>query len=117
MDPETFRFAKLVVLWGANVLRRIPTCGRPSSRRARTARSSSRSIRFGRGPRLRATGTSRPMPGTDGALALGLLNVVLSERGEDREFIVNATVDERDSDTGGGAVLHDNRVRVDKTSA
>jgi anaerobic selenocysteine-containing dehydrogenase len=29
---------------------------------------------------------------------------------------VNATVDERDSDMGGGAVYHDNRVRVDRTS-
>jgi len=28
---------------------------------------------------------------------------------------VNITVDERDSDMGGGAVYHDNRVRVDKT--
>jgi len=27
---------------------------------------------------------------------------------------VNATVDERDSDMGGGAVYHDNRVRVEK---
>jgi anaerobic selenocysteine-containing dehydrogenase len=30
---------------------------------------------------------------------------------------VNATVDERDSDMGGGAVFHDNRVRVDKTAS
>jgi anaerobic selenocysteine-containing dehydrogenase len=29
---------------------------------------------------------------------------------------INATVDERDSDMGGGAVYHDNRVRVDKAS-
>ena len=29
---------------------------------------------------------------------------------------VNRTVDERDSDMGGGAVYHDNRVRVDRTS-
>jgi anaerobic selenocysteine-containing dehydrogenase len=29
---------------------------------------------------------------------------------------VNATVDERDSDMGGGAVYHDNRVRVDRTA-
>ena len=29
---------------------------------------------------------------------------------------VNATVDERDSDMGGGAVYHDNRVRVDKAA-
>jgi anaerobic selenocysteine-containing dehydrogenase len=28
---------------------------------------------------------------------------------------INATVDERDSDMGGGAVFHDNRVRVDKS--
>lgn len=27
---------------------------------------------------------------------------------------VNATVDERDSDMGGGAVYHDNRVEVEK---
>jgi anaerobic selenocysteine-containing dehydrogenase len=27
---------------------------------------------------------------------------------------VNATVDERDSDMGGGAVYHDNRVRVER---
>ena len=29
---------------------------------------------------------------------------------------INATVDERDSDMGGGAVYHDNRVRVDKSA-
>jgi hypothetical protein len=28
---------------------------------------------------------------------------------------VNATVDERDSDMGPGAVFHDNRVRVDRS--
>jgi hypothetical protein len=30
---------------------------------------------------------------------------------------VNATVDERDSDMGGGAVYHDNRVEVSGSSA
>jgi len=29
---------------------------------------------------------------------------------------LNATVDERDSDMGGGAIYHDNRVRVDKVA-
>ena len=29
---------------------------------------------------------------------------------------INATVDERDADMGGGAVYHDNRVRVEKVS-
>ena len=33
-----------------------------------------------------------------------------------RGATVNATVDERDSDMGGGAVYHDNRVRVDKSA-
>jgi len=32
------------------------------------------------------------------------------------ESTVNATVDERDSDMGGGAVFHDNRVRVEKSA-
>jgi len=30
----------------------------------------------------------------------------------ERGATINATVDERDSDMGGGAVYHDNRVRV-----
>ncbi len=30
---------------------------------------------------------------------------------------VNATVDERDSDMGGGAVFHDNRVEIEKVRA
>ena len=29
---------------------------------------------------------------------------------------INATVNERDSDMGGGAVYHDNRVRVEKSA-
>ena len=37
-------------------------------------------------------------------------------RDSKHEATINATVDERDSDMGGGAVYHDNRVRVDKTS-
>jgi anaerobic selenocysteine-containing dehydrogenase len=30
---------------------------------------------------------------------------------------VNATVDERDSDMGGGAVFHDNRVEIERVAA
>jgi anaerobic selenocysteine-containing dehydrogenase len=30
------------------------------------------------------------------------------------EATVNATVDERDADMGGGAVFHDNRVQVER---
>ncbi len=87
MDPETFRFSRLVVLWGANVLSTHPHLWRPILEarrngaavvaidpiRTRTAAASDRHL--------------APMPGTDAALALGLLHVVLAEGREDREFI------------------------------
>jgi anaerobic selenocysteine-containing dehydrogenase len=91
MDPETLRFSKLVVLWGANVLSTNAHLWRPILEarkngalvvaidpiRTRTAAASD--------------GHLAPMPGTDGALALGLLNVVLGERREDREFLEERT--------------------------
>ena len=43
--------------------------------------------------------------------------VIASTKGYWRKLVggptVNATVDERDSDMGGGAVFHDNRVELD----
>jgi len=44
------------------------------------------------------------------------VGVVVSTKGRwpGERTTVNATVDERDSDMGGGAVFHDNRVRVEK---
>jgi hypothetical protein len=45
--------------------------------------------------------------------------VVASTKGQWPRFVpggatVNATVDERDADMGGGAVFHDNRVQVER---
>ena len=45
--------------------------------------------------------------------------VVASTKGRWPRFVtggatVNATVDERDSDMGGGAVFHDNRVEIER---
>jgi hypothetical protein len=45
--------------------------------------------------------------------------VVASTKGQWPRFVkggatVNATVDERDSDMGGGAVFHDNRVEIER---
>jgi anaerobic selenocysteine-containing dehydrogenase len=91
MDPETLRLSKLVVLWGANVLstnvhlwRSILEARRNGALvvaidpiRTRTAAASDWHL--------------APMPGTDAALALGLLHVVLAEGREDREFITRAT--------------------------
>ena len=34
----------------------------------------------------------------------------------DEGSTINATVNERDSDMGGGAVYHDNRVRIEKSA-
>ncbi|HEU0104546.1 MAG TPA: molybdopterin oxidoreductase family protein [Vicinamibacteria bacterium] len=92
MDPETLRFSKLVVLWGANVLSTNPHLWRSVLEarrggalvvaidpiRTRTAEQSDWHL--------------APIPGTDAALALGLLHVVLAEGREDREFIDRATV-------------------------
>ena len=92
MDPETLRFSKLVVLWGANVLsthnhlwRSILEARKNGAPvvsidpiKTRTAAASDRHL--------------APMPGTDAALALGLLHVVLTEGREDRQFIGEHTV-------------------------
>ena len=92
MDPETFRFSKLVVLWGANVLSTQPHLWRPILEarkkgafvvaidpiRTRTASASDWHLAL--------------IPGTDAALALGLLHVVLTEGKEDSLFIGEHTV-------------------------
>ncbi len=92
MDPETFRSSRLVVLWGANVLSTNPHLWRPILE----ARRKGAMIVAIDPIRTRTAASSdwhlAPMPGTDAALALGLLNVVLSEHREDREFIDESTV-------------------------
>ena len=92
MDPETLRFSKLVILWGSNTLtsnhhlwRSITTARRNGARlvvidptRTRTADAADSHL--------------APIPGTDAALALGLLHVVLGEGAEDRDFIERHTL-------------------------
>jgi anaerobic selenocysteine-containing dehydrogenase len=91
MDPESLRFSKLIILWGSNTLttnhhlwRSITTARRQGARlvvidpvRTRTADAADVHL--------------APVPGTDAALALGLLHVVLAEGAEDREFIARHT--------------------------
>jgi len=92
MDPETFRFSKLVVLWGANVLSTHHHLWRPILE----ARKNGATIVAIDPIRTRTAAACdwhlAPIPGSDAALALGLLNVVLSEGREDREFIDQHTV-------------------------
>jgi anaerobic selenocysteine-containing dehydrogenase len=92
MDPETFRLARLVVLWGANVLSTHPHLWRLLLE----ARKNGASIVSIDPIRTRTAAASdwhlAPVPGTDAALALGLLHVVLLEGKEDRQFIGERTV-------------------------
>lgn len=92
MDPETLRFSKLVVLWGANVLSTHPHLWRPILE----ARKKGAFIVAIDPIRTRTAAASdwhvAPIPGTDAALALGLLRVVLAEGKEDSAFIGERTV-------------------------
>lgn len=92
MDPETFRFARLILLWGANVLSTHPHLWRP----VREARSNGAFVVAIDPIRTRTAAAVdwhlAPIPGTDAALALGLLNVVVTETREDRAFIEEHTL-------------------------
>src|SRR5260370_5143101 len=92
MDPETLRFSKLVVLWGANVLSTNPHLWR----RVLEARQKGACVvaidPIRTGPAAQSDWHLAPMPGTDAALALGLLHVVLAQGMEDRDFIGEHTV-------------------------
>jgi anaerobic selenocysteine-containing dehydrogenase len=92
MDPENLRFSKLVVLWGANVLSTNPHLWRS----VLEARRNGAEVVAIDPIRTRTAAASdwhlAPIPGTDAALALSLLHVVLAEGREDREFIDRATV-------------------------
>ena len=92
MDPETFRLSKLILLWGANVLSTHPHLWRP----VQEARKNGAHVVVIDPIRTRTAAAAdehlAPVPGTDAALALGLLHVVLSEGTEDRGFIDEHTV-------------------------
>jgi anaerobic selenocysteine-containing dehydrogenase len=92
MDPESLRFSRLIIVWGANVLSTNPHLWRPilDARKhgafvvtidpihTRTAAASDLHL--------------APIPGTDAALALGLMHVVLKQGKEDRRFIEEHTI-------------------------
>ncbi len=91
MDPETLAYSKLILLWGTNTLttnhhlwKYIDAARRQGAHvvaidpiRTRTAAAVDEHL--------------APIPGTDAALALGLLHVVVSSGREDREFIAAHT--------------------------
>jgi anaerobic selenocysteine-containing dehydrogenase len=92
MDPETLRFSKLVLLWGANTL----STNAHLWRSILAARQNGAFIVAIDPIRTRTAAAAdwhlAPAPGTDAALALGLMNVVLREGAEDRDFIATHTL-------------------------
>jgi len=92
MDPETFALSKLILLWGTNPL----TSGHHAWRFIAAARRNGAHV-VAIDP-LRTRTAERvdehlaPLPGTDAALALGLLHVVVSLGAEDREFLRERTL-------------------------
>jgi anaerobic selenocysteine-containing dehydrogenase len=87
MDPETLRHSKLIILWGSNTL----TTNHHLWRSIIMARQNGAQLVVIDPTRTRTADAAdlhlAPVPGTDAALALGLLNVVLAEGAEDQDFI------------------------------
>jgi anaerobic selenocysteine-containing dehydrogenase len=92
MDPEAFRFSKLVLLWGCNTL----STNYHQWRSITTARRNGAALVVIDPVRTRTAAAAdihlAPIPGTDAALALGLLNVVLAEGAQDDDFIARHTL-------------------------
>ncbi|MFD0890250.1 molybdopterin-dependent oxidoreductase, partial [Streptosporangium algeriense] len=91
MDPETFALSRLILLWGTNTL----TSGHHLWRFVQEARAAGAYVVAIDPIRTRTAEQADvhlPIrPGTDAALALGLLNVVLSEGAQDDAFLAEHT--------------------------
>ena len=92
MDPETFEHSKLILLWGTNTL----TSGHHLWKFILKARKQGAHIVAIDPLRTRTAAQAdehlAPLPGTDAALALGLLNVIVTRGAEDREYLASHTV-------------------------
>ncbi|MEO3873830.1 molybdopterin oxidoreductase family protein [Nonomuraea sp. B12E4] len=91
MDPENFALARLVLLWGTNTL----TSGHHLWKFIQDAKANGAYVVAIDPIRTRTADQADEhlpiRPGTDAALALGLLNVVLSENAHDEEFLAEHT--------------------------
>jgi len=91
MDPETLADSKLILLWGTNTL----TTNHHLWKYVEAARRQGAHVVAIDPIRTRTAAAVdehlAPIPGTDAALALGLLHVVVSAGREDREFIAAHT--------------------------
>jgi anaerobic selenocysteine-containing dehydrogenase len=92
MDPETLRHSKLILLWGTNTL----TTNMHLWRVIQDARAAGAHVVCIDPLRTRTADACdehlAPIPGTDAALALGLMNVVITKGAEDSDYIEQHTV-------------------------
>jgi anaerobic selenocysteine-containing dehydrogenase len=92
MDPETFAQSKLILLWGTNTL----TSGHHLWKFMNAAKKDGAHIVAIDPLRTRTADQAHehlaPLPGTDAALALGLLHVVLDEGAEDAGYLASHTL-------------------------
>ncbi|HET9141652.1 molybdopterin-dependent oxidoreductase, partial [Actinophytocola sp.] len=92
IDPEDLRRSRLIILWGTNPL----TTGHHIWRFVQAARQDGAHVVAIDPLRSRTARQAdehlAPIPGTDAALALGLLNVVVRLGAEDRAFLAGHTV-------------------------
>ena len=92
MDPERFDEAQLILLWGANpVVSNLHLWSRVQAAKRRGAKVVAidpyRSLTA-----EKCTQHVAPMPGSDGALALGMMHVLISERLIDEDYIERYTL-------------------------
>ncbi|WP_084965173.1 molybdopterin-containing oxidoreductase family protein [Thermoactinospora rubra] len=91
MDPEDFAHARLILLWGTNTL----TSGHHLWKFVQDAKAEGAHVVAIDPIRTRTADQADEhlaiRPGTDAALALGLLNVVLEEGAQDEEFLAAHT--------------------------
>jgi anaerobic selenocysteine-containing dehydrogenase len=92
LDPEDLAAAKLIILWGTNPL----TSGHHIWKFVQDARRAGAHVVAIDPIRTRTARQAdehlAPIPGTDAALALGLLNVVVGLGAEDRDFLDRHTL-------------------------
>src|SRR5258708_25097773 len=92
LDPERFDESKLIVLWGSNpIVSNLHLWSRVQEAKRRGAKV----IAIDPYRTLSAEKSTRHialLPGTDGALALGMMHVLISEDLIDRDYIANYTI-------------------------
>ena len=92
MDPEDFSRSKLIILWGTNTL----TSGHHLWKYIQAARQDGAYLVAIDPLRTRTARQAdehlAPMPGTDAALALGILHVIVRRGAEDRAYLARNTL-------------------------